>query len=190
MTDQKTPSKVELIGEERLLTDFTNADRVTFRHETFAGPMSRETERLVFRSREACAVVVYDRSLQQLMLIRQFRVHTHLRGQGWMIELPAGLIDPGETPLEAALREVAEETGYEAADASLIHTFFTAPGATTERIYLFYAEVDGRARVADGLEEEDIETFGVTRDEAARMLADGTICDAKTIIGLQWWLGQ
>ena len=188
----KKPSKVEILSEKRLLTDFINVDRLTFRHETFAGPMSDPVERQVYRSRRACAVLIWDKAIERLILVRQFRIQAHLNGEGWVIETAAGMLDEGEDPHQAAVREVAEETGYEVGALEHISTFLTAPGVMTERIHLYYAEVDGRARVATGLDEEgeDIETVAITAEEAQAMLQSGEICDAKTIIALQWWLAR
>jgi len=173
-----------------MLTAFINVDSVTFRHETFAGGMSAPVERQVYRTRQACAVLIYDTVIDRLILVRQFRIQAHMNGQGWVIELAAGMLDDGEDPAEAAVREVAEETGYEVQRLQPVSTFLSAPGVMTERIHIFYAEVAGRARVATGLDEEgeDIETLALTPDEVDAMLKSGEICDAKTIIGLMWWL--
>lgn len=186
----KPPSKVEILTEERMLTAFINVDSLTFRHETFAGGMSDPVERQIYRTRRACAVLIFDKEIERLILVRQFRIQAHQSGEGWVVELAAGMLDEGEDPAEAAVREVAEETGYEVSRLEPISTCLTAPGLMTERIHIFYAEVEGRARIATGLDEEgeDIETLGITADEARAMLASGEICDAKTIIALQWWL--
>lgn len=190
MSVTKPPSKVEILSEERMLTAFINVDSVTFRHETFAGGMSAPVERQVYRTRQACAVLIYDTAIDRLILVRQFRIQAHMNGHGWVIELAAGMLDDGEDPAEAAVREVAEETGYEVHRLEPISTCLTAPGVMTERIHIFYAEVAGRARIATGLDEEgeDIETLALTPDEADALLKSGEICDAKTIIGLMWWL--
>lgn len=186
----KPPSKVEILTEERMLTAFINVDSLTFRHETFAGGMSDPVERQIYRTRRACAVLIFDKEIERLILVRQFRIQAHQSGEGWVVELAAGMLDEGEDPAEAAVREVAEETGYEVSRLEPISICLTAPGLMTERIHIFYAEVEGRARIATGLDEEgeDIETLGITGDEARAMLASGEICDAKTIIALQWWL--
>lgn len=188
----RKPSKVEILSQKRLLTDFINVDRVTFRHETFAGPMSEPVERQVYRARQACAVLIWDRAIERLILVRQFRIQAHSYGEGWIIETAAGMLGDGEDPREAALREVAEETGYEVTELEHVSTFLSAPGVMTERVHLFYAEANGRARVSTGLEEEgeDIDTLAITADEARAMLQSGEICDAKTIIALQWWLSR
>lgn len=175
-----------------MLDAFINVDSMTFRHETFAGGMSEPMQRQIYRTRQACAVLIYDTEINRLVLVRQFRIQAHQTGQGWVIELAAGMLDEGEDPAEAAIREVAEETGYEVSALEHVTTCLTAPGVMTERIHIYYAEVSGRARIASGLEEEgeDIETLAITPDEAHDLLQSGEICDAKTIIALQWWLAR
>ena len=192
MSVKKPPSKVEILSEERMLDAFIDVDSVTFRHETFAGPMSEPVERQVYRTRQACAVLIWDTAIERLVLVRQFRIQAHFSGGGWVIEIAAGMLDEGEDPYEAAVREIAEETGYEVAGLTHITTCLTAPGVMTERIHIYYAEVSGRARIATGLDEEgeDIETLAITPDEARGLLKSGEICDAKTIIALQWWLAR
>ncbi len=190
MSVNKPPNKVEILSEERMLSAFINVDSLTFRHETFAGAMSAPVQRQIYRTRQACAVLIYDTAIDRLILVRQFRIQAHQSGQGWVIELAAGMLDEGEDPAEAAIREVAEETGYEVSALQPISSCLTAPGVMTERIHIYYAEVNGRAQVATGLDEEgeDIETLALTSDEADAMLRSGEICDAKTMIGLMWWL--
>lgn len=190
MSVKKPPSKVEIISEERMLTAFINVDSLTFRHETFAGGMSDPVNRQVYRTRQACSVLIWDAAIDRLILVRQFRIQAHQSGEGWVIELAAGMLDEGEDPAAAAVREVAEETGYEVSSLDHITTCLTAPGVMTERIHIFYAEVSGRAGIATGLDDEgeDIETLAITPDEARAMVQSGEICDAKTIIALQWWL--
>ena len=156
MSVKKPPSKVEILSEERMLTAFINVDSLTFRHETFAGGMSEPVNRQVYRTRQACAVLIYDTAIDRLILVRQFRIQAHQSGEGWVIELAAGMLDEGEDPAEAAIREVGEETGYEVKHLEPVTTCLTAPGVMTERIHIFYAEVEGRARIATG--EENTET--------------------------------
>lgn len=190
MPVSKPPSKVEIIRTDRLLNAFIDVDNVTFRHETFAGPMSAPLERQAYLTRQACGVVIYDTEIDKLIFVRQFRLQGHLVGHGWVIELAAGMLDEGEDPAETAIREVAEETGYEVDRVEHVSTYLTAPGVMTEQIHIFYAEVQGRARVATGLDEEgeDIETIALTPAEADAMLKSGEIRDGKTMIGLMWWL--
>ena len=84
MSVKKPPSKVEILSEERILDAFIDVDSVTFRHETFAGPMSEPVERQVYRTRQACAVLIWDTAIERLVLVRQFRIQAHFSGGGWV----------------------------------------------------------------------------------------------------------
>ena len=100
-----------------------------------------------------------------------------------LIELPAGLIDPGEDPAETARRELAEETGYRAGRVERLATFFMSPGLLDEKMYLYLATSlePGPMAPEPG---EDIEPLLTTWEEAMAMARDGRIHDAKTLVGL------
>lgn len=100
-----------------------------------------------------------------------------------LIELPAGTLEAGESPLETAGRELIEETGYRAERLELLHAFFLSPGILDERMHLFVATglTLGKTARESG---EEIENLVVPWDEALAMVHDRRIHDAKTIIGL------
>jgi ADP-ribose pyrophosphatase len=103
-----------------------------------------------------------------------------------LIELPAGTLEPGEDPATTARRELAEETGYRADRLEKLCEFFMSPGILTERMHLYVAR--GLHAGATALEPgEDIETRVVAWTEAMRMVFDGTIEDAKTLVGLLFY---
>ena len=103
-----------------------------------------------------------------------------------LVELPAGTLEPGEDPLEAAGRELAEETGFRAARIEPLATFYMSPGVLDERMYLFLATslTPGRQSLDAG---EDLRPLLCTWSETLAMLADGRICDAKSIAGLLYY---
>src|SRR5438876_2650641 len=109
-----------------------------------------------------------------------------------MIELPAGIIDVGrnETPEATMQREIMEESGYRVQTLHHVSTFYPSPGGSSERIYLYYASVTPKDRVAagGGLVEsgEDIRRLFLSVADALAMVVAGEIVDAKTIIALQW----
>jgi ADP-ribose pyrophosphatase len=115
----------------------------------------------------------------RICLIRNFRVAV---GQT-LIELPAGTREPGETPLETAHRELAEETGYQAQSMESLGEILMSPGILHERMYLFLATglTMQTKQLALG---EVIESHLVSLDEALEMIQRGEILDAKTIVGL------
>jgi ADP-ribose pyrophosphatase len=100
-----------------------------------------------------------------------------------LIELPAGTLEGGEDPLDTARRELAEETGYRAGQLELLARFYMSPGVLDEEMYLYVATAlrAGPMALEPG---EDIQPLLVERNTALRMVRDGRIRDAKTLIGL------
>lgn len=103
-----------------------------------------------------------------------------------LIELPAGTLAPPETPEAAAARELDEETGYRAARWRLLTEFYPSPGILSERMFLYLAEDlhPGRPHPDPG---EEVEPLVVPWPEALAWALDGTIRDAKTLVGLLLW---
>jgi ADP-ribose pyrophosphatase len=99
-----------------------------------------------------------------------------------MWELPAGRLDQGEKPLQAAKRELMEETGYRAKKWEKLASFFASPGYVQERMTIFRA-TGLTAGEATPMDDERIETGWFKRKEVAEMIRAGKIEDAKTIIG-------
>ncbi len=117
----------------------------------------------------------------KLLLVRQFRYAA--RKPLW--ELVAGGIEPGETPLEAARRELEEETGFRAKAVKPLFTFFPSPGVLTERMHLVEASGLTRARTNRDPDER-IRVGRFTSSEIERMLFSRHFEDGKTLVGLLW----
>jgi ADP-ribose pyrophosphatase len=115
-----------------------------------------------------------------VVLIRQFR---HAAG-GFIYEIPAGKLQPGEAPLQCASRELEEEIGYRASSFKLLVSILTAPGFADEVIHIYRGTglTKGRQRLD---RDEVLEVVEMKLAEAVRKIEDGTIRDAKTIVGLQ-----
>lgn len=104
-----------------------------------------------------------------------------------LLELPAGTRELGEPAEITAQRELTEETGYTAGKLTKLHDFYSAPGICDELMHLYLAEdllAGEHAREAT----EQIENRITTREEVKQMMADGSICDAKTLVGLYAFL--
>jgi ADP-ribose pyrophosphatase len=109
-----------------------------------------------------------------------------LPARAYLWELPAGRVDPGETVLKAAKRELVEETGYKAGKWTKLFTFFASPGYVAERMTIYVAQ-DLKAGTATPMEDERIETRWFTIAEIGQMIRSNEIVDAKTVIGWSVW---
>jgi nudix-type nucleoside diphosphatase (YffH/AdpP family) len=182
--------KVIIEKTNRLLDDFFKVDEAYLQFEQFNGEMSPQVRLLNFERGDGVAALVFNADTDKLILIRQFRYSTHLRGESWMIETVAGTKGENENPEEAILREIEEEIGYSTAELTLISNFFVSPGGTSERIHLYYAVVYNKDKVHNGgglpSEQEDIQILEYHYEQAMELLNNGVINDARTLIGLYW----
>jgi len=126
------------------------------------------------------AAVVPVREDGAVLLIHQYR---HAVG-GYIYELPAGKLDPGEDPKDCAARELEEEIGLRASSLEHLVTFYTTPGFTDEVIYVYLASglTPGRQKLDT---DEVLEVVAFPLEDALAKIRDGTIRDGKTIVGLQ-----
>ncbi|MFZ1802519.1 MAG: NUDIX hydrolase [Nitrospira sp.] len=126
------------------------------------------------------AAVVPMKDDGTVVLVRQFR---HAAG-GFIYEIPAGKLSPGEDPLHCAARELEEEVGYRTASFELLSSIFTAPGFADEVIHIYKATglIQGRQQLDH---DEVLEIIEMPLTAAMERIVDGTIRDSKTIVGLQ-----
>lgn len=126
------------------------------------------------------AAVVPIKNDGTVVLIRQFR---HAAG-GFIYEIPAGKLSPGEDPLNCAARELEEEVGYRASSFELLSSIFTAPGFADEVIHIYKAT--GLTKGRQHLDRDEVlEIVEMPLEEAIARIQDGTIRDGKSIVGLQ-----
>ena len=130
------------------------------------------------------AVIVPMSSSKEFLLIRQYR--TAVNDVMW--EFPAGTLEKGESPLGCAKREIIEETGFSAKRWNNLGTFYPAPGISTELMHLFLAR-DLVTQKMSLDQDEFIEKDVVSIKKLQKMIYDGTIIDAKTIVGFfNYWM--
>ena len=144
----------------------------------YEGPVfrvERRENRDVVVHAPVAAVLALDGD--ELTLVRQHRVPVDAA----LLELPAGFVHEGETPLDAARRELAEETGLHGGDWQHIAEFFTSAGFTDERVHLYLATGLEQGDASPD-EDEELEVVRVPLAEMSRLIGDVT--DAKTLIGL------
>ncbi|MFQ5764717.1 MAG: NUDIX domain-containing protein, partial [Rhodospirillales bacterium] len=144
------------------------------------------------------AVQLYDPVLDQLVLIEQFRPGAYAAlasdwfendASPWLVECVAGIIEKGEDPEDVARREVLEETGCAVEDLIPVCHYLVSPGGSSESVFIYLGRTD--ASGAGGVfgltdEHENIRVFTLPPDEAFRMVDEGRIINAMTIIALEW----
>jgi len=188
-TDMPGTRAVNIKEQKDVYEDFFRLREVIFSYGLPDGRASTEQRRLVFERGNSVGVLLLNRDSGKLVLVKQFRIATYGDGRdGWMIETVAGIVEKGEGPETAAIRETVEETGYQIGKPTPIATFFSSPGGTSERIFLYFAEVrDADKRgPGGGDEEEAIEIVRMTPDELFEQVRGGKIEEPKLIIGAHW----
>lgn len=151
-----------------------NIDRVLF-------PSGCEKIREVVRHKSAVTVLPVH-SDGKISLVRQYR---HAVDED-LYEIPAGLIEPDEDPLETAVRELQEEIGFKPGTIEKIFEFYTSPGYSTERIIFFYATDLTPSKLAED-DDEYIKVYDFTLEEIKCMIGSGDIKDGKTIMAYCWY---
>ncbi len=153
---------------------------ITLAEATFEGPQGEQISRDVVRHPGAVAVVALDND--EVILVRQYRPALDTE----MLELPAGKLDvPGESRPDAARRELIEEAGLDAPQLTELAAFHNSGGFCDELTTVYLAtELVPAEAIAVSVEEEYLTVERVPLNQVSAMIADGTITDAKTVIGL------
>lgn len=194
------PTEVKVVSRERVFDGFFKIDKVVIAHQRFDGSMSEERPWLVFERGDAVAALLFDPTQREVILVDQFRAPTLGKGKGWLLETAAGMIKPAEvmpdgttrpaeTPEACMIREIREETGYQVTELAPVATFYSSPGGSSERIFLFYAEVREAQRLDEGGgvdDGEDIDVIKIPLNEFLRRLRNREFEDPKIIIAGQW----
>ncbi|MFD2512449.1 NUDIX domain-containing protein [Pontibacter locisalis] len=140
-------------------------------------------EREQFDSGGAAAALVYDTAKQHYLFVKQFRYSAEQD----LLEIVGGVLEENN-PEKTIRKEIEEEIGYAVDNLEHVWDFYTSPGACTEVVYLFYAEVSRKKAEGGGKdkEHEKIEIKALTEDE----LVGQRYRDAKTIIAVQWLVAK
>jgi len=187
-----TRDDVEVIEKTTPYKGRFQIDRYKLRHKLHGGGWSEPFYREVFERGHAAAVLPYDPVLDRIVLIEQFRPGAYAAGRHpWLVEIVAGIIDPGESAENVVRREAWEEARVTLADVEPIASCMVTPGACSESLDIYVGRVDSTgAGGVFGLEQEheNIRVFTISADEAAALLAARKIDNAVAIIALQWLL--
>lgn len=168
---------MKLIESKKLLE--TPIFTVTMDHAT--DPEGFEIKRAIVQHNGSAVMMAVDEK-KRILLVRQYR----LPAKKYLWELPAGRVDPGETVLKAAKRELREETGYKAKKWTKLATFYPSPGFLAEQMTIFLAQ-DLAEGEQEPMEDERIELQWTPAKKLDEMIGAGLIHDAKTMIGFLAW---
>lgn len=190
MSNSHPARRWNIESRETVHKGFYQIDSIAFRHELHAGGNTDLVKRELFVRGNVVGVIPYDPVSDSVALLEQFRIGAMNHSPDpWLTEIVAGMIDTDETPEQVAIREASEEAGLQLTKLHLVSHYLASPGASTEEVFIFYAETD----LSDvsghfGLEEEDedIRVSVVSAETAFAMMDEGVIRNALSIIGLQW----
>ena len=168
---------MKLISSEKLLE--TSIFTVT--QDQAIDPDGIEIKRAIVQHNGSAVMMPVD-DKKRILLVRQYR----LPARAFMWEIPAGRVDKGETVLQAAKRELTEETGYKAKKWTKLASFYVSPGFLAEKMTIYVAE-ELKEGEQKPMEDERIQMQWYRAKEVDEMIKAGKIQDAKTIIGFLAW---
>ena len=169
--------------------------RIQFRNRRFDGAMSGLRTWELWRRGQAAALLPYDPVADAVVLIEQFRLPALAAGMApVMVEVPAGLCDPGEDPATTLLREAEEEMGIAPRRLARIGDFLLSPGGMDERVHVYAGEVTAPAGDAAGIagtagldsEHEDIRVRVWPAGRAIAAAFAGAFPNVITSLALFW----
>ncbi|AKC32550.1 ADP-ribose diphosphatase [Candidatus Pantoea carbekii] len=185
-----TKKDVEIIKREKCYNGFFSIVNYYFRHRCFNGQMSNEITREIFERGQSAILLPYDPLRDEVVLIEQIRISAFDSSlTPWLLEVIAGIIEPGETPEQVVRREAFEESGLDVIRIKPIMNYLASPGGTSERVSVLVGEVNtSLVQGNHGIkkENEDIFVHVVTRQQAYCWVEEGIINNAASIIALQW----
>ena len=162
----------ELIKSETLM----KGRAFSIRRDHLKTPDGRETKYDIIEHGGSVVIIPIDEN-GNVLLVRQYR---HATG-GDLLELPAGTLDDNEDPKVCAAREIREETGYDVVHLESLGLLYPTPGYSSEKIHVFYAEVDGEPGDKELDHDEFVRVVEMTPAEVEGGIHDGSILDGKTL---------
>lgn len=180
----------KIISKKIRYKGFLSIDEYTLKHDLYAGGESGVITRQLMERGHAVAILLFDPDLDKLVLIEQFRIGAKDDEESpWLLELVAGMIEEHESAEQVVVRECMEEAGVEVKGVRELFTYYASPGGCSEKITLYYAEVDSsKANGIHGLdsEAEDIKVIVLDYQDIVKRLDNGEINSATPILAMQW----
>jgi len=183
--------EISNIEHELLSNEWGTLYRIDYDYQ-FKNGEWRRVSRECYNRGNGTAILLYNRTKATVILTKQFRMPAfeNSKSEGMSIEVCAGALDTGENAETCIIREVKEEVGYRIHSAREVLQTYMSPGAITEKLHLFVAEVSDEMKMYKGggleSENEEIEILEIKIEEALRMIDLKEIRDAKTIMLLQF----
>lgn len=177
------------LNSELICRSWSRLEKYSFEYPRADGRWETHV-RDVYDRGDGVVVLLYNADTLSVILTRQFRLPTFLNGNpsGMSIEACAGALEDRD-PLDCAVREVEEETGYRLERVDKVFEAYMSPGSVTEKLHFYLAEYRSDMKVGPGgglaSEQEYIEVLEIPLERALAMVASGEIRDGKTIMLLQ-----
>lgn len=187
---EDSPAQVDILDETLIHQGFRRFESYRIRlHTPGAAPIVQMRE--ILRAAPAVGIIAIDPAREAIVLLRQFRMTAHVAtGRGELIEIPAGMIDPGEDPAATARRECIEETGLDPHEVHPLFSCLVSPGAVDELAHFYLAFVDAThmpQHTGAAGESEIIRPFLVPLDEAVAALDSGAmLVNGYLRLALMW----
>lgn len=183
--------KYEVTHREALFQGYFRVDRFHVRHERFAGDWTPVFTREVFERGRAAGVLLFDPHQDKVVMVEQFRAGVMAKDEyPWLMELVAGIIEPGESRESTALRECVEEAACVVTELQPILSYYASPGCMAEYTSLYVGRtVAPKQGGLQGVqrENEDIRVHVMDAAQAISLLYANKLRDAASIIAMQWF---
>jgi len=179
----------QITAVQAIYNGYCSLQKLTVQFSLFQGGMSPPIQRELVLRHPAVAVLLVDVTQRQVVMIEQFRVGACRSKNPWLLEIVAGVIEPGDEPLETARREVLEETGLVVQSLTLIGRYFTTPGLASEEVFLYCGLI--QAPITPGIhgqveEGENIKVHVLSFNDVYALLESGQINSSPALIAVQW----
>jgi len=137
-------NKFEILEKERVYDGYFKMLKYRLKHSLFKGGESEPFTRELLERGHAVAVLLHDPKRDEIVLVEQFRIGAIASDNPWLVELVAGMIEPGEQAEEVARREAEEECGAILSNLHFIADYYSTVGACSETTTLYYSQIDAR----------------------------------------------
>lgn len=189
LNSEYNQTNVDWIDNETLHRGFIHLKKYRLKYQYHDGSWSEEITRELIHKPEVAAILPINFATKEIVFIEQFRAGLMHESSPWEVEIPAGINDQNQSIDDLAKRELTEETGLIADTLIPMLNYYSSPGATDEKVHLFYTSIDTSTiatTAGNRYEHEDILIKVVSIEQALTALDNNQITNAITLIALQW----